>query len=53
LLTIFDAESPVPSSTSAKPPSEPVKGNDVGPCGVARFSISIVPGMIWLRTVHL
>ena len=30
-----------------------MKANLRAPCGVASFSISIVPGMIRLRTVHL
>src|SRR4051812_7699965 len=47
-------DSSTPSSTSTKFPSggDPVNGNRVSPFGSATFSISIVPGMIRLRTVH-
>ena len=44
-----------PSSTSEKSPSgfDPTKGNFCELCGVACFSISIVPGLILFFTVHL
>ena len=44
---------PVPSSTSVNGPERPVNGERAArSSGSPRFSISIVPGMTWLRTTH-